>query len=88
MSKATQARYESNAARIAAQMSEIFKDREKSSWKNNSIYYNIEELLKDLLGSVAGTVGTIYLGNKVGAAKKASKAAGGWSLSTPNPYYY
>lgn len=29
MSKASQARYESNAARIAAQMSEVFKDREK-----------------------------------------------------------
>jgi len=87
MSKATQARYESNAARIAAQMSEVFKDREKSSWKNNPTYYNIMELLKDILGPVGNAVGTFYLGGKLGAAKKAGKAAGGWSLSTPNPYY-
>lgn len=88
MSKATQARYESNAARIAAQMSEVFKDREKSSWRNNPTYYNIEELLKGILGSVGSIAGPFYLGNKIGAAKKAGKAAGGWSLSTPNPYYY
>ena len=77
LSTATQARYESNAARIAAQMSEIFKDREKSSWKNNSIYYNIEELLKGILGSVGSVAGPLYLGNKIGAVKKAGKAAGG-----------
>jgi hypothetical protein len=88
MSKATQARYESNAARIASQMSEIFKDREKSSWKNNSTYYNIMELLKDVLGPVGNAIGTVYLGGKLGAAKKATKAAHGWSLSTPNPYSY
>ncbi len=88
MSKATQARYESNAARLTAQMSEIFKDREKSSWKNNSTYYNIMELLKDILGPVGNAVGTFYLGGKLGAAKKATKAAHGWSLSTPNPYSY
>lgn len=88
MSKATQARYESNAARIAAEMSEVFKDREKSSWKNNPTYYNIEELLKGILGSVGSIAGPLYLGNKIGAVKKAGKAAGGWSLSTPNPYYY
>lgn len=88
MSKASQARYESNAARIASQMSEIFKDREKSSWKNNSTYYNIMELLKDILGPVGNAVGTFYLGGKLGAAKKATKAARGWSLSTPDPYYY
>lgn len=87
MSKATQARYESNAARIASQMSEIFKDREKSSWRNNSTYYNIEELLKGILGSVGSVAGPLYLGNKIGSVKKAGKAAGGWSLSTPNPYY-
>lgn len=87
LSKATQARYESNAARIAAQMSEVFKDREKSSWKNNPTYYNIMELLKDILGPASNAVGTFYLGSKVGAVKKAGKAAGGWSLSTPNPYY-
>lgn len=77
MSKATQARYESNAARITAQMSDIFKDREKSSWKNNSIYYNITELLKDIFGPIGNTVGTLYLGGKIGAAKKAGKAAAG-----------
>lgn len=88
MSKATQVRYESNAARIASQMSEIFKDREKSSWRNNSTYYNIEELLKGILGSVGNVAGSLYLGNKIGAAKKAGRAAGGWSLSTPNPYYH
>lgn len=88
MSKATQARYESNAARIAAQMSELFKNREKSSWKNNPTYYNIMELLKDILGPVGNAVSTFYLGGKLGAAKKAGKAAGGWSLSTPDPYYY
>lgn len=88
MSKATQVRYESNAARIASQMSEIFKDREKSSWKNNSTYYNIMELLKDVLGPVGNAIGTVYLGGKLGAAKKATKAAHGWSLSTPNPYSY
>lgn len=87
MSKASQARYESNAARIASQMSEIFKDREKSSWKNNSTYYNIMELLKDILGPVGNAVGTFYLGGKLGAAKKATRAAHGLSLSTPNPYY-
>lgn len=87
MSKATQTRYESNAARIAAEMSEIFKDREKSSWKNIPTYYNIVELLKDIIGSVGSAAGTLYLGSKVGAAKKAGKAAAGWSLSTPNPYY-
>ena len=87
MSKATLARYESNAARIAAQMSEIFKDREKSSWKNNPTYYNIEELLKGILGSVGSIAGPLYLGNKIGAGKKAGKAAGGWSLSTPDPYF-
>ena len=88
MSKASLARYESNAARIASQMSEIFKDREKSSWKNNSTYYNIMELLKDVLGPVGNAIGTVYLGGKLGAAKKATKAAPGWSLSTPNPYSY
>lgn len=88
MSKASLARYESNAARIASQMSEIFKDREKSSWKNNSTYYNIMELLKGILGSVGSIAGPLYLGNKIGAAKKAGKAAAGWSLSTPNPYDY
>lgn len=88
MSKATQARYESNAARIAAQMSEIFKDREKSSWKNNPIYYNISELLKGILGSVGSIAGPLFLGSKIGSLKKAGKTAGGWSLSTPNPYYY
>lgn len=77
MSKATQARYESNAARIAAEMSDIFKEREKSSWKNNPTYYNIEELLKGILGSVGSIAGPLYLGNKIGAAKKAGKAAGG-----------
>lgn len=88
MSKASLARYESNAARLTAQMSEIFKDREKSSWKNNPTYYNIMELLKDILGSVSGTIGQFYVGSKIGAAKKAGKAARGWSLSTPNPYDY
>lgn len=88
MSKASLARYESNAARIASQMSEIFKDREKSSWKNNPTYYNIMELLKGILGSVGSIAGPLYLGNKIGAAKKAGKAAAGWSLSTPDPYYY
>ena len=87
MSKATQTRYESNAARIAAEMSDIFKGREKSSWKNNSTYYNIMELLKDIIGTVGNAAGTFYLGSKFGAAKKAGKAASGWSLSTPNPYY-
>lgn len=87
ISKATQARYESNAARIAAQMSEIFKDREKSSWRNNSVYYNIEELLKGILGSVGSVVGPLYLGGKIGSIKKAGKAAAGWSLSTPDLYY-
>lgn len=87
MSKAAQARYESNAARIAADMSEIFKGREKSSWKNNPIYYNIGELLKGILGSVGSVVGPLYLGSKVSSLKKAGKAAGGWSLSTPDPYY-
>lgn len=87
MSKATQTRYESNAARIVAEMSDIFKGREKSSWKNNPTYYNIMELLKDILGTVGNAAGTLYLGSKVGAAKKAGKAAAGWSLSTPNPYY-
>lgn len=87
MSKATQARYESNAARIAADMSEIFKGREKESWKNNPIYYNIEELLKGLLGSVGSIAGPLFLGSKVASLKKAGKAAGGWSLSTPDPYY-
>lgn len=77
MSRASLARYESNAARIAAEMSDIFKGREESSWKNNPIYYNIEELLKDILGSVSGAASSIYLGNKIGAAKKAGKAAGG-----------
>lgn len=77
MSKATQARYESNAARIAAHMSEIFRDREKSSWKNNPIYYNIEEFLKGILGSVGSIAGPLYLGSKVGSFKKAGKAAGG-----------
>lgn len=77
MSKASQARYESNAARIAAQMSEVFKDREKSSWKNIPTYYNIMELLKDILGPVGNAVSTFYLGGKVGAAKKASKAISG-----------
>jgi hypothetical protein len=76
MSKATQARYESNAARIAAYMSEIFKDREKSSWKNNPIYYNIEEFLKGILGSVGSIAGPLYLGSKVGSFKKVGKAAG------------
>lgn len=88
MSKATQARYESNAARLTAQMSELFKNREKASWKNNPTYYNIMELLKDVLGPVGNAVSTFYLGGKLGAAKKAAKAAGGWSLSTPNPYSY
>lgn len=74
MSKATLARYDSNAARIASQMSEIFKDREKSSWKNNPTYYNITELLKDILGPASNAVGTFYLGGKLGAAKKAGKA--------------
>lgn len=87
MSKAAQARYESNAARIAADMSEIFKGREKSSWKNNPIYYNIGELLKGILGSVGSIAGPLYLGGKLGSLKKAGKAAGDWSLSTPNPYY-
>jgi hypothetical protein len=87
MSKATQARYESNAARIAADMSEIFRGREKSSWKNNPIYYNIGELLKGLLGSVGSIAGPLYLGGKLSSLKKAGKAAGGWSLSTPDPYY-
>lgn len=84
MSRATQARYESNAARIAAEMSDIFKNREKSSWKNGPTYYNIMELLKDILGTVGNAAGTLYLGNKIGSAKKATA---GWSLSTPNPYY-
>lgn len=88
MSKAAQARYESNAARIAADMSEIFKGREKSSWKNNPIYYNIGELLKGILGSVGSVAGPLFLGSKLGSLKKAGKAAGGWSLSTPDPYYY
>ena len=88
MSKAMQARYESNAARLTAQMSEIFRNREKSSWKNNPTYYNITELLKDILGSASGTIGQFYVGSKIGAAKKATKAAHGWSLSTPNPYDY
>ena len=88
MSRAAQARYESNAARLTAQMSEIFRDREKSSWKNNPTYYNIMELLKDIFGSVSGTIGQFYVGSKIGAAKKATKAAHGWSLSTPNPYDY
>ncbi len=87
MSKAAQFRYESNAARIAADMSEIFKGREKSSWKNNSIYYNIQELIKGILGSVGSVAGPLYLGGKLGSLKKAGKAAGGWSLSTPDPYY-
>lgn len=87
MSKAAQARYESNAARIAADMSEIFKGREKSSWKNNPIYYNIGELLKGILGSVGSVAGPLFLGSKIGSLKKAGKAAGGWSLSTPDPYY-
>lgn len=87
MSKAAQVRYESNAARIAADMSEIFKGREKSSWKNNPIYYNIGELLKGILGSVGSIAGPLYLGGKLGSLKKAGKAAGDWSLSTPNPYY-
>lgn len=77
MSKATQARYESNAARIAAQMSEIFKDREKASWKNNPIYYNISELLKGLLGGVGSVVGPFSIASKIGSLKKAGKAAGG-----------
>lgn len=87
MSKAAQVRYESNAARIAADMSEIFKGREKSSWKNNTIYYNIEELIKGILGGVGSIAGPLYLGGKLGSLKKAGKAAGDWSLSTPNPYY-
>lgn len=87
MSKATQARYESNAARIAAEMSDIFKGREKSSWKNSPTYYNIMELLKDIIGTVGNAAGTLYLGSKFGASKKAGKAPAGWSLSTPNPYY-
>lgn len=70
MSKSTQARYESNAARIAAEMSEVFKDREKSSWKNNPVYYNIEELLKGILGSVGSIAGPLFLGSKVGSLKK------------------
>ena len=77
MSKATLVRYESNAARIAAHMSEIFKDREKSSWKNNPIYYNIEEFLKGILGTVGSVAGPLYLGSKVGSFKKVGKAAGG-----------
>lgn len=77
MSKATQARYESNAARIAAEMSDIFKSREKSSWKNNPTYYNIEELLKGILGSVGNVAGSLYLGGKISSLKKAGKAAGG-----------
>lgn len=77
MSKAAQARYESNAARIAADMSEIFKGREKSSWKNNPIYYNIGELLKGILGSVGSVAGPLYLGSKVSSLKKSGKAAGG-----------
>ena len=87
MSKAAQTRYESNAARIAAEMSDVFKGREKSSWKNNPTYYNIMELLKDILGAAGNVAGTFYLGSKIGAAKKAGKAAAGWSLSTPDPYY-
>lgn len=87
MSKAAQVRYESNAARIAAQMSEIFKDREKASWKNNPIYYNISELLKGLLGSVGSVVGPFSIARKIGSLKKAGKATGGWSLSTPDLYY-
>lgn len=87
MSKATQARYESNAARIAAEMSDIFKDREKASWRNKPTYYNIEELLKSVLGLAGSAASTFYLGGKIGSLKKAGKAAGGWSLSTPNPYY-
>lgn len=75
MSKATQTRYESNAARIAAEMSDIFKGREKSSWKNNPTYYNIMELLKDIIGTVGNAAGTFYLGSKFGSAKKAGKAA-------------
>lgn len=88
MSKASQARYESNAARIASEMSEIFKNREKSSWRNNPIYYNIEELLKGILGTVGNVAGSLFLGGKIASLKKAGKAAGGWSLSTPDPYYY
>lgn len=88
MAKATQIRYESNAARIVAEMSDIFRGREKSSWKNAPTYYNIMELLKDVLGPVGNAASTFYLGGKLGAAKKAGRAAGGWSLSTPNPYYY
>lgn len=75
MSKATQVRYESNAARIAAQMSEIFEGREKSSWRNNPTYYNIEELLKGILGTVGNVAGSLYLGGKIGGLKKARKAA-------------
>lgn len=73
MSTAAQARYESNAARIAADMSEIFKGREKSSWKNNSIYYNIEELLKGILGGVGSVAGPFYLGGKLSSLKKPAK---------------
>lgn len=87
MSKATLFRYESNAARIAAEMSEIFRDREKASWKNNPMYYNISELLKGLLGSVGSVVGPFSIARKIGSLKKAGKAAGGWSLSTPDLYY-
>ncbi len=86
MSKATLAQYESNAARIASEMSEVFRDREKSSWRNNSIYYNIEEFLKSILGGAGGFVTPLFLGSKLSAGKKAGKAAGGWSLSTPDPY--
>lgn len=71
MSNATQARYESNAARIAAEMSDIFKSREKSAWRNNPTYYNIEELLKGLLGSVGSIAGPFYLGSKIKSIKKA-----------------
>ena len=77
MSKAAQVRYESNAARIAAQMSEVFKDREKASWKNNPIYYNISELLKGLLGGVGSVVGPFSIASKIGSLKKAGKAVGG-----------
>lgn len=77
MSQAAQVRYESNAARIAAQMSKIFQDREKSSWRNYPTYYNIEELLKGIFGTVGNVAGSLYLGNKIGAAKKAGKVAGG-----------
>jgi hypothetical protein len=33
-------------------------NREKSSWKNNSTYYNIMELLKDILGPIGNAVGS------------------------------